>query len=64
MDILVKPYDCRPLDELRTIPINQWTRDESSAFQKFKGYKIDEFINEWESICNQLNPVRKTAHRV
>lgn len=57
---IVKPYNCRPLSELRFVPTHKWTKDELSAFRKFKSDgNIDRFIQEWEEICNKLNPTRK-----
>lgn len=58
--VLVKPFNCRPLSELRNMKTSEWTKDELSAFRKFNpDGNIDRFIREWETICNRLNPTRK-----
>lgn len=60
MTVYVKPYNCRPLAELRYISSHNWTKDECSAFKKFNpDGNIDKFIREWEQTCNKLNPNRK-----
>lgn len=60
MTVYVKPYNCRPLAELRHIKSHKWTKDELSAFRKFNpDGNIDKFIREWEQVCNKLNPNRK-----
>lgn len=60
MIVYVKPFKCRPYNELRHIKTAQWTKDELSAFRKFNpDGNIDRFIREWEEICNKLNPTRK-----
>ena len=60
MTVYVKPYNCRPLAELRHIKSYKWTKDELSAFRKFNpDGNIDRFIREWEEICNKLNPTRR-----
>lgn len=60
MTVYVKPFKCRPYNELRHIKTAQWTKDELSAFRKFNpDGNIDKFIREWEQICNKLNPDRK-----
>lgn len=57
---IVKPYNCRPLSELRLVPTSKWTKEEISAFRKFNpDCNIDKFIREWEQTCNKLNPNRK-----
>ena len=60
MTVYVKPFKCRPYNELRHIKTAQWTKDELSAFRKFNpDGNIDKFIREWEQVCNRLNPNRK-----
>lgn len=60
MTVYVKPFKCRPYNELRHIKASQWTKDELSAFRKFNpDGNIDKFIREWEQVCNKLNPNRK-----
>lgn len=58
--VICQPFKCRPLFELRNMKTSEWTKDELSAFRKFNsGGNIDQFIQEWETICNRLNPTRK-----
>ena len=58
--VIVQPYKCRSYSELRYIKTSEWTKDELSAFRKFNpDGNIDQFIREWETICNRLNPTRK-----
>ncbi len=60
MTVYVKPFKCRPYNELRYIKTTQWTKDELSVFRKFNpDGNIDKFIREWEQVCNKLNPNRK-----
>lgn len=58
--VISKPYNCRPLSELRYLKFQYWTKDELSAFRKFHtDGNIDKFIREWEATCNRINPNRK-----
>lgn len=58
--VICQPFNCRPYLVLRNIKTSEWTRDELSTFRKFKSDgSIDQFIQEWETICNRLNPTRK-----
>lgn len=58
--VICQPFNCRPYLVLRNIKTSEWTRDELSAFRKFKSDgSIDRFIREWETTCNRLNPTRK-----
>lgn len=58
--VICQPFKCRPLSELRNMKRSEWTKDELSAFRKFNpDGNIDQFIREWETICNRLNPTRK-----
>lgn len=58
--VIRQPLKCRSYSELINIKISEWTKDELSAFRKFnQGGNIDRFIQEWETICNKLNPTRK-----
>lgn len=58
--VICQPFKCRPYSELRYIKTSEWTKDELSAFRKFKpGGNIDRFIWEWEETCNKINPERK-----
>lgn len=56
--IISAPYKCRPLIELSKLAQSEWTVDEKSAFAKFKGADLINFITEWENICSLLNPNR------
>lgn len=54
----VKPYKCRPLSELLIVDRRDWTKDELSAFNKFKGNELHNFVEEWETVCTLLNKDR------
>lgn len=58
--VMRQPLKCRPYSELINIKTSEWTKDELSAFRKFnQDGNIYRFIQEWETICNKLNPTRK-----
>lgn len=58
MICLAKPYKCRPLYELLIVNRSDWTRDELTAFSKFTGNELYNFIEEWETVCTLLNKDR------
>jgi len=62
VQIMTEPYKTRPLEELRCISTKKWTKDELSAFGKFRGGDLDNFVKEWETICNKLNPNRNKSY--
>ena len=52
-------YKCRQLETVRNLPTVEWTRDEISAFGKFRSDTLDRFIKEWEETCL---PFRRLNH--
>ena len=40
-------YKCRQLETVRNLPMVEWTRDEISAFGKFRSDALDRFMGDY-----------------